>query len=172
MQHSLTHTRTGWTGLLALAWAILFAAQGVQAQDIVTMQLQQGFGKLLSLTGFGCCAIFAGAGLGALVTIQQLSGNFDNTFGGFARLDADGLGFYTGDYRGEGAARQKRIGGPLGMPNRFAQIMVMLIPIALFQIRASTRRLHKLAAAGCCVLILLGGSLGFSRGGAVWIFFF
>ncbi len=45
MQHSLTHTRTGWTGLLALAWAILFAAQGVQAQDIVTMQLQQGFGK-------------------------------------------------------------------------------------------------------------------------------
>ena len=45
MQHSLTHTRTGWTGLLASAWAILFAAQGVQAQDIVTMQLQQGFGK-------------------------------------------------------------------------------------------------------------------------------
>ena len=44
MQHSLTHTRTGWTGLLASLGNTLCSA-GVQAQDIVTMQLQQGFGK-------------------------------------------------------------------------------------------------------------------------------
>ena len=45
MQHNLTRMCTSWTGLLAIAWAMLFTSQAVQAQDIVTMQLQQGFGK-------------------------------------------------------------------------------------------------------------------------------
>jgi O-antigen ligase len=109
----------------------------------------------------------AGAGLGTLVAYQQLTGSYSTDFGGFAQLDADGLGFYTDGFRGEGAARQKRIGGPIGEPNRWAQIMLVLVPIALFQVRASSRRLHKLIGTGVCIAILVGGSLGFSRGGAV-----
>jgi O-antigen ligase len=107
------------------------------------------------------------AGLGALVAYQQLTGSYSTDFGGFAQLDADGLGFYTDSFRGEGANRQKRIGGPIGEPNRWAQIMLVLVPIALFQARACSRRLHKIVASGVCILILVGGSLGFSRGGAV-----
>jgi O-antigen ligase len=113
----------------------------------------------------------AGAGLGTLVAYQQLTGSYSTDFGGFAQLDADGLGFYTDGFRGEGAARQKRIGGPIGEPNRWAQIMLVLVPIALFQVRASSRRLHKLIGTGVCIAILVGGSLGFSRGGAVGLGF-
>ena len=111
--------------------------------------------------------IAAGAGMGALAAYQHLTGSYDRDFGGFSRIDADGIGFYTSGLEGADAPRQRRLGGPLGMPNRFAQIMAMLVPIALFQIRAVRAWAGKLAAAVGLVAILVGCALGFSRGAAV-----
>ena len=109
--------------------------------------------------------IAAGACMGALVAYQQFTGSFDNNFGGFARVDIGAQGFVLNPMADE--VRQPRLGGPLAMPNRFAQIMAALIPIALFQIQVSRARTVKLLAAGGLVLIMVGGSLGFSRGAAV-----
>jgi O-antigen ligase len=105
--------------------------------------------------------IAAGAAMGALVTYQHLSGRYDDEFFGFAQLDT-GEGFAVGE-----GSRQRRLGGPLGMPNRFAQIMAVLVPIAWLQIRASRSRAAKLLAGGALALILVGCALGFSRGAAV-----
>jgi O-antigen ligase len=106
----------------------------------------------------------AGAAMGALVGFQHLTGTYANDYLGFAQVDTSGMGFVL-DPSAE--LRQPRIGGPLGMPNRFAQIMAILVPIALFQIQAARRRSAKLAAAASLGLLMVGFSLGFSRGAAV-----
>ena len=108
--------------------------------------------------------VAAGACMGALVGFQHLTGTYENDYFGFAQVDVSGMGFVL-DATTE--QRQPRIGGPLGMPNRFAQIMAILVPIALFQIQASRTRGAKLLAAGSLGLIMVGFSLGFSRGAAV-----
>ncbi len=108
--------------------------------------------------------VAAGACMGAVVGFQHLTGTYENNYFGFAQVDVSGMGFVL-DATTE--ARQPRIGGPLGMPNRFAQIMAILIPITLFQIQASRSRGAKLLAAGSLGLIMVGFSLGFSRGAAV-----
>ncbi len=108
--------------------------------------------------------IAAGAFMGAIVGFQHLTGDYENQFGGFARVDVSGLGFVV-DAASE--TRQPRVGGPLGMPNRFAQIMVILVPLAFMQFQASRRSFAKLAAAASLGLIMVGFSLGFSRGAAV-----
>jgi O-antigen ligase len=109
--------------------------------------------------------IAAGACMGALVGYQHLTGRYDDHFFGFAQVDVSGVGFVLDE--GAKDLRQPRLGGPLGMPNRFSQIMAILVPIALFQIQASRSRAAKLAAGGGLALILVGFALGFSRGSAV-----
>jgi O-antigen ligase len=106
----------------------------------------------------------AGAFMGAVVGCQHLTGNYEDDFWGFAQVDVSGIGFVV-DAATE--ARQPRVGGPLGMPNRFAQIMAILVPIALFQMQASRTRMAKAAAGASLALVMVGFSLGFSRGAAV-----
>jgi len=108
--------------------------------------------------------IVAGACMGAVVAFQHLTGRYDDDFFGYAQIDVSGMGFVV-DAASE--SRQPRIGGPLGMPNRFAQIMSILIPLALFQIQASRSRRAKWLAGASVALIMIGFSLGFSRGAAV-----
>ena len=109
--------------------------------------------------------IGAGALMGAVVGLQQATGAYDNDFLGFAQLEQESRGFLVGDFDAHG--RQRRLTGPLGEPNRFAQIMAVLVPLAALQIYASRRLAARLLAAGALGLILLGGALAFSRGAAV-----
>jgi O-antigen ligase len=108
--------------------------------------------------------IGAGAFMGAVVAFQHLTGRYDDDFFGYAQVDVSGIGFVV-DAASE--SRQPRIGGPLGMPNRFAQIMSILIPLALFLIQASRSRRAKWLAGASVALIMIGFALGFSRGSAV-----
>ena len=103
--------------------------------------------------------------MGALVAYQQFTESYDSNFLGFAQVD-NGLGFDAG-----GPARQRRLGGPLGMPNRFAQIMAVLVPVALYQFRSARTRMGSAFALGALVMILLGAALTFSRGAAVGLAF-
>jgi O-antigen ligase len=108
--------------------------------------------------------IAAGAFMGAVVGLQKLTGNYESDFLGFAQVDVSGMGFVV-DATTE--ARQPRVGGPLGMPNRFSQIMAILMPIALFQMQASRKRTARFAAGASLALVMLGFAMGFSRGAAV-----
>jgi O-antigen ligase len=103
--------------------------------------------------------------MGALVAYQQFTESYDSNFLGFAQVD-NGLGFDAG-----GPARQRRLGGPLGMPNRFAQIMAVLVPVALYQFRSARTRMGSAFALAALIMILLGAALTFSRGAAVGLAF-
>lgn len=106
--------------------------------------------------------ILAGAFLGALTIHQEVTHSYDQTYGGFAQMIAGG--FKVGeDIFGEKIS-QRRIGGPLGETNRYAQIMLILVPLALFRFWGELDRRWRALAAVATVLILGGTLLTYSRG--------
>jgi O-antigen ligase len=108
--------------------------------------------------------VIAGLVIGGLVVYQELSGSYDDNFGGFAQT---GNAFGTGEEDLQGEITQTRLAGPLGKPNRFAQIMVMLVPLALFRFWGERSKVARLIAVAAVVLITAAALLTFSRGGAI-----
>jgi O-antigen ligase len=102
-----------------------------------------------------------GAFLGGLSVFQAATGTYASDYFGFAQSDAtNDLGIKVG---GDIA----RLAGPIGEKNRYAQIMLMLVPLALFQGWSERRRLLRLVAYGVAVLVSGAVILTFSRGAAV-----
>ena len=109
--------------------------------------------------------LLAGAISAIVPCYQQLTGTPHRNYGGLGQVtDA---GFRTGEVSSQGEVRQFRLAGPIGEQNRYAQNMLMLLPLGLFVfLGESSRRLRILALlftglAGCGLL------LSFSRGSAV-----
>ena len=102
--------------------------------------------------------VAAGALLGGLGAFQALTGDYYRQFWGFARIK---------DAHIWGDVFEKRIAGPLGDPNFFAQILIVLVPIGLTLAAESKGLRGKLLALGATALILGGAVLTYSRGGAL-----
>ena len=110
--------------------------------------------------------LISGALIGGLVLFQQVTGTFNNNYWGFAQVQTDSS-FGTGVENLQGEVTQQRLSGSIGEKNRFAQNMLMLVPLGLFQLwiyRSTGARLAALLFTG---LIIMGGALAFSRGAAV-----
>ena len=113
--------------------------------------------------------ILAGSLLGAISLYQELTHTYANNYGGLAQVDQldSGGGFNIAPEEAEEKVLRPRLGGPIGSENRYAQIMVVLLPLALIRVfREQSRRL-RLLATGASLLILGGLLLTFSRGAAV-----
>jgi putative inorganic carbon (hco3(-)) transporter len=112
--------------------------------------------------------IFAGSFLGAISLYQEFTHTYTNDYGGLAQVDKaeTGGGFNIAQNEEEEVLRP-RLGGPLGSENRYAQILAVLLPLALIKVfREPSRRLRLTAAVGS--LLISGGlMLTFSRGAAV-----
>jgi O-antigen ligase len=109
--------------------------------------------------------VAAGALMGGLALFQELTKTYDQNYWGFAQ--PSNAAFGTGEETVAGEVLQPRLGGPLGHQNRFAQIMGVLLPLALFQAVQARRRSLRWSAFAAFVLIGIGLSLAFSRGAAV-----
>jgi putative inorganic carbon (hco3(-)) transporter len=106
--------------------------------------------------------VLAGLFMGSLSFYQQITETFDNNYGGFAQLSNTAFG--TGQETLQGEVEQPRLAGPIGEQNRYAQIMLLLVPLALFRMW-SERSLFLRALAGAATLFtLIGMALTFSRG--------
>jgi hypothetical protein len=115
--------------------------------------------------------LVAGALLGALSAWQAATGSLYE-FGGLSARDMEMveraehdrivLGRPLESYRGADRAE-----GPVDEPNRYAQLMIVLLPLALLQIRSALPLAKRAAAAGLGLLVLAGVLLSYSRGGAV-----
>jgi O-antigen ligase len=101
-----------------------------------------------------------GAFLGGLSVFQAATGTFSSDYFGFAQSDA------TNDL-GVAVDGLARMAGPIGEKNRYAQVMLMLVPLALFQGWSERRRVLKLAAFSVAILTSAAVILTFSRGAAV-----
>ena len=108
--------------------------------------------------------VAAGMFMSSVSVYQQATRSFDSDFGGFGQVSG-GRGFKVAD--GRGVTQQRRLSGPIGEKNRYAQIMLMLIPLALSRFwteRVQSMRLLGLAAACLCGM---GCALTFSRSDAL-----
>lgn len=109
--------------------------------------------------------LFVGAGLGLLSGYQQATNSYDNDFLGFAQVSRavidtgpTGDGLVTGE---------PRLAGPVGEKNRYAQILVVLLPLAFTRMWDERSRLLRLLAAVLAGGISIGIALTFSRGAAL-----
>ncbi|MCK6562506.1 O-antigen ligase family protein [bacterium] len=103
--------------------------------------------------------LLVGSFLGSLSIVQEITHTYDNNYLGLAQRKKS-IDFENLDYDVYSGA--KRAEGPVGEQNRYAQIMVVLLPLALylFYVERSRRRWLALAAAG---LILSAILLTYSR---------
>ncbi|HEY7560685.1 MAG TPA: O-antigen ligase family protein [Gaiellaceae bacterium] len=113
--------------------------------------------------------ILAGSLMGAISIYQELTHTYANNYGGLAQVDRLDVGgsFNIAPQDSQEKILRPRLGGPLGSENRYAQIMVVLMPLALIRAFRERSRRRRLLAAGASFLILGGILLTFSRGAAV-----
>ncbi|CAN5641110.1 hypothetical protein BH23GEM6_BH23GEM6_28140 [soil metagenome] len=121
----------------------------------------------------------AGMLLGALTTYQELTGSFSQEFGGLSRrnheylalqhLDRDDPGhnerLQTFARSNSSGGRSSRANGPMDEPNRYAQILIVILPLALFTYRTRRSRWSGIIVAAASGSILLGMIFSHSRGG-------
>lgn len=108
--------------------------------------------------------LISGAIIGGLSFYQQVTQTFDNEYLGFAQVQSD---FRTGVETLQGDVEQARLSGSIGEKNRYAQNMLMLVPLGLFQLWIYRSTWARILALACTSLIIVGGALAFSRGAAV-----
>jgi putative inorganic carbon (hco3(-)) transporter len=124
--------------------------------------------------------LFAGGLMGSLSIFQHVTHTEDRNYGGLAMLGAE-LDFnptgrevarrmaVTANFHPEGATSlapgaQFRSAGPIGEPNRYAQVLVVLFPLAALRFRRERSRAWRWIALVSGVLIFGGMMLTFSRG--------
>jgi O-antigen ligase/polysaccharide polymerase Wzy-like membrane protein len=116
------------------------------------------------LRGVVWTLILAGAVMGLVSVYQEATHAYHTVLGGLGQVDVTGFNIGT---ESTGKDIRPRMAGPIGEKNRYAQILLVLLPLAVSRVRAERHQLARIAAAGCAGLIVSGIMLTFSRGAAV-----
>lgn len=109
--------------------------------------------------------LIVGGLIGGLSTYQLVTETYKNNYGGFAQVSNAAFG--TGETTLYGEVLQPRLAGSIGENNRFAQTMLMLVPLGLFFIGGTRSYLLRGFIAILTVGSVLGVAVTFSRGAAV-----
>jgi Lipid A core - O-antigen ligase and related enzymes len=109
--------------------------------------------------------LLAGVFMNVVPFYQQMTKTYGNNYGGLGQVSEKGLG--TGEVIADGEVRQFRLASTIGEQNRFAQIMIMLIPLGLFRFWGERKKVLRALALAATGIIVLGMVLTFSRGAAV-----
>ena len=109
--------------------------------------------------------LIAGALIGGLSLYQQLTRTYDNNYWGFAQPSL--AQFSTDPQSLSGGETQWRLAGQIGEKNRYAQVMLMLVPLGMFRVWGERKLTMRVLAGMLTALIALGAVLAFSRGAAV-----
>jgi O-antigen ligase len=109
-----------------------------------------------------------GVFIGLLSAYQDVTKTYSNDYWGFAQMSLATLD--TGVTTLSGATLQPRLAGPIGETNRYAQIMLMLVPLGLFWAVSARSQIPRVAAFAAAGAASVGVALTFSRGAAVGFF--
>ena len=137
----------------------LFVTEGIIVFVLVTNVVR----TLPTLRHVVWALLVAGALMGALSVHQAVTQSYDSNYGGFAQVYGRALEENEDDEEDT----QPRASGPVGEKNRYAQVMLVLLPLALLTLWNERRRWLKLAAGVSALLILTAVVLTFSRGAGV-----
>jgi O-antigen ligase len=149
-----SNTQVSWDGV------VVFLVEGFALYFLLINVIRTP--EMLRLTTW---VLLASGALVSLPAIHQvLTENYDSSYFGFAQIDSairTGASTLTGD------VLQPRMAGPIGETNRFAQVMLMLVPLGLFRMIGEKSTVLRILAGAMTVAVTLGVVLSFSRGGAV-----
>ncbi len=149
---------------VGLEWISTFVLEGL-ALYLIIINVVRRYATLK----MGIWALlFAGGFLGTLTLVQELTHSYKNNFGGLAQRNVENWDGGEGNDGSLFREREKvrlanRAGGPIGGPNRYAQVMLVLIPLGLFRIFDEKRTVLKLLASLLTICILAGMLLTYSR---------
>lgn len=151
----------------------LLSPEPMTALDGVIVSLTEGVALFLlivnavrtpeALRGAVFALLAAGTFMGALGAHQYVTHSHQKNYGGFAQIVGKGFGVE----QGHGTVTQHRATGPLGVENRYAQIMLMLIPLGLFRFWGEASFRWRAVALVTTGITGVGWALAFSRGSAV-----
>lgn len=105
----------------------------------------------------------AGGVMGALVAVQFLTSGFTDNLLGFAQVEDSQLDLFKSR-----DGYTPRLSGAIGEKNRFAQVLVVTLPIALVMARGRRGRAAAVFLVSAA-FILMGIAFSGSRGGAVGV---
>jgi putative inorganic carbon (HCO3(-)) transporter len=110
--------------------------------------------------------VVAGTLMGSLSILQNFVGSHKN-FGGFAQTKNSKIGTGATGWNGKGELRDARASGTVGEENYYAQIMLMLLPLAASRFFYEKSRKLRVFGALACIPIAGAIMLTFSRGAFV-----
>lgn len=110
--------------------------------------------------------LLAGIVMGSVTLYQGLTGAYDNDFGGWAQVTQSQTSIGEEDFLGN-QPTAPRLAGPVGEKNRYAQILVVLLPLAIGRIWAEEKLWLKMVAGLAIIPIIGGALLTFSRGAGI-----
>ncbi len=143
---------------VALDRIIVFITEGIAVYFLVRNAIRTR-AELRAAMG---AMLVAATLLAVLTTIQNVTGNYDQEFMGLAQRS-----YGDPNARSETINLEDRARGPVDEPNRFAQVLLMAVPVG-FILARSARRLRGTIVAAACMLLVLGGVLlTYSRGAFV-----
>jgi putative inorganic carbon (HCO3(-)) transporter len=152
----------------ATGWVTTFLTEGL-LMYFVTSNLFRTWDRLSRALNV---ILICGAVLGGLTAYQEATRDHRQQFAGLAQRNLEyeiqETKAQKDPFRPAGKIHvSDRAGGPVGEPNRYAQILLVLLPLAYFKARSEPRRWLRLALFGCGALILAGVLLTYSRGAFV-----
>jgi O-antigen ligase len=110
-----------------------------------------------SLRGVCWALIASGLFIATINVYQFFTGTFDNFYFGFAQASTNMQ--IIGDYS------DNRIGGQIGDPNYFAEFLILVVPVAFYQIWNEKKIITKAIASYAFFICTLAVILTYSRGG-------
>ncbi|MGH2569604.1 MAG: O-antigen ligase family protein [bacterium] len=156
---------------LALEWVLTFALEGL----ILYFLLQNAVRTISRLRQIMWVTVVVGAVLSSLAVYQELTGSYEQQFGGLMQRNTERG--YGDEGLDNGVARERevvhtahRAAGPVGGPNRFAQILLTMLPLSLILLWTERARDARVLAGLTSALIVSGIFLTYSRGGSVALF--
>ncbi|HEY3312737.1 MAG TPA: O-antigen ligase family protein [Anaerolineales bacterium] len=105
--------------------------------------------------------IFAGLFMTAISIFQEFSGTFSNNYWGFGGWQHQ----TTGD------STRHRLTGPYANPNAYAQVLVMIVPLAIDRLWHERRMILRILAGVTAALCTLTIAFTYSRGGFLTLIF-
>jgi O-antigen ligase len=161
--------------LLVHIVSALFSADTVRSWDAVVVFIVEGFGLYFLLINVirtpetlrqaTWVLLAVGAFVSVLSIHQDVTNNYGDNYWGFAQ--ATDATFRTGETTLTGDVLQRRLAGSVGESNRFAQVLLMLVPLGIFRFIGERSRILRVTAGISTAIITLGVVLTFSRGAAV-----
>lgn len=124
---------------------------------VVAITIMMMLQRAKSLRGVIWALIFCGIFVGTINVFQFFTRTFSNFYYGFAQVGETMQ--IVGEYSGY------RLGGPIGDPNYFAEILILIIPLAFQQIWAEKSIIARSLAGYSAFICTLTLILTYSRGG-------